>query len=191
MYTYIKRAIDIIFSLILLLLFLPIFLFIIIILRIKKVDKVLFVQKRSGINNSVFNIYKFTTISDGKKNDKFLKFLRKTGLDELPQLVNIFNGDMSFVGPRPWILEYSKNFTKKQKKRLNVLPGLTGYAQVSECRDIFDKINKDCYYVDHMSFWMDFKIILSTFRLIFSNSKKEITDIGITKEIELLKKQKK
>lgn len=191
MYTYIKRAIDIIFSLILLSLFLPIFLFIIIILRIKKVDKVLFVQKRSGINNSVFNIYKFTTISDGKKNDKFLKFLRKTGLDELPQLVNIFNGDMSFVGPRPWILEYSKNFTKKQKKRLNVLPGLTGYAQVSECKDIFDKINKDCYYVDHMSFWMDFKIILSTFRLIFSNSKKEITDIGITKEIELLKKQKK
>lgn len=191
MYTYIKRAIDIIFSLILLLLFLPLFLFIIVMLKIKKVDKVLFIQKRSGINNSVFNIYKFTTITDSKKSDKFLKFLRKTGLDELPQLINIFNGDMSFVGPRPWILEYSKNFTKKQKKRLNVLPGLTGYAQVSECKDIFDKIEKDCYYVDHMSFWMDFKIILSTIGLIFSNSKNEITEVGITQEIELLKKQKK
>ncbi len=191
MYIKLKRLIDIFFSVILLVLLFPAFLIIMLLLKVNRVGKVFFVQKRSGKNDNVFNIYKFTTIVEGEVNNKFCLFLRKTGLDELPQLLNILKGEMSFIGPRPWIIDYSKYFTNKQKKRLDVLPGLTGYAQVSNCKDVFEKIEKDCYYVDHVSFLFDLKIIFNTIKLIFSNSKNEITDVGIEKEIKMLKKNKK
>ena len=189
MYLKFKRLVDILFSMILLIILVPVFLLIIIGLKLNKVSSVLFIQERSGKDNKNFNIYKFRTIVDN--NNKFCKFLRLTGLDELPQLLNILKGEMSFIGPRPWVIEYSKYFNKKQMKRLNVSPGLTGYAQVSKCKDIFDKIEKDCYYVDNMSLVFDLKIIVQTFLLIFSNSKSEITTKGIEEEIKLLKKQKK
>lgn len=191
MYLKLKRALDIFFSFILLIVLVPLFLIIIILLKINRDGKVMFLQPRSGKNNKVFNIYKFRTIDDNNNSSRFCLFLRKTGFDELPQLFNILKGEMSFIGPRPWIVEYSKYFNKKQFKRLEVLPGLTGYAQIYNCKDVFEKINRDCYYVDNVSFLFDVKIIFNTFKLIFSNSKSEITEVGIEHEIELLKKQKR
>ena len=188
MYLKIKRIIDLFLAIILLVLLLPFFIIIIIGLKINKINKVIFIQKRSGINDTLFNIYKFRTIDDNNQN-KFCYFLRHTGLDELPQLLNIIKGEMSFVGPRPWIVEYSSNFTRKQKQRLNILPGITGLAQVSECRNIFEKIDKDIEYVNNVSFILDIKIVLKTFKVIFTNSKNEMSNIGIEDEIELLKKQ--
>ena len=186
----IKRILDIMLSIILLILLIPLFIIIIVGLKINKVEKVVFSQIRTGKDNKLFNIYKFRTIY-GKKENKFCSFLRRTGLDELPQLINILKGEMSFVGPRPWIVDYSKYFTKKQFKRLNVLPGLTGLAQVTNCKDIFDKINKDIQYINNISLSLDIKIILKTIKLVFMNNKKEINETGIEQEINLLKKQKR
>ena len=187
MYLGFKRIADILFVILSLILLSPFLLFIILILKMKKVNPIIYSQKRSGKNNFPFIIYKFKTMEDNKSLNKFCHFLRKTGLDELPQLINIIKGEMSFVGPRPWIVEYSLYFNNKQKKRLEVLPGLTGLAQVSDVTDIFDKIDKDCYYIQNMSFFLDFKIVLKTFKYLFT--KKKIDYVSVKDEIEMLKNQ--
>lgn len=189
MYLIIKKILDKLFAVLFLILLSPVFLLIIIVLKIKRVTPIFFIQERSGKNNTIFKIYKFKTIKDDGKIDRFSNFLRNTGLDEIPQFINILKGEMSFIGPRAWILDYSKNFNKKQMKRLNILPGITGYAQVSRCSDIFEKIDKDCYYVDHISFIFDLKIVFKTFITIFTKNKDKITEEGIKKEIKLLKKK--
>jgi undecaprenyl phosphate N,N'-diacetylbacillosamine 1-phosphate transferase len=166
----------------------PLFLLVALILKINKITPVIFIQKRSGKNNKTFNIYKFRTL-DSKRNSKFCLFLRKTGIDELPQLFNILFGEMSFIGPRPWILKYSEYFNDEQKVRLNVSPGLTGLAQINICNSVFEKIYYDIYYVKNISFILDLKIFIKTFLLIFTNSKKEITTLGIEQEINDLKNQ--
>ena len=187
MYLGFKRMADIIFAILLIILLSPFLLFIMIVLKIKKIKPIVYSQKRSGKNNSPFIIYKFKTMEGDKSLNVFCHSLRKTGLDELPQIINIIKGEMSFVGPRPWILEYSLYFNNKQEKRLDVLPGLTGLAQVSNVKDVFDKINKDCYYVENMSFFLDLKIILKTFKYVFTN--KKIDYVSIEDEIEMLKIQ--
>lgn len=186
MYLIIKRVIDIILALVFLIILIPLFIVIIIALKISGIDNLIFSQDRSGKNNIAFRIYKFKTI--GNKNNKFSNFLRKSGLDELPQLVNILKGDMSLVGPRPWILDYSKYFNEKEMKRLSVLPGLTGYAQISDCNNIFDKINKDLYYIEHISLAFDTKIFFKTIIYIFSKQKKDINNI--TEELNCLKRKR-
>ena len=190
MYRYVKRLLDFVISFILvIILLIPIFLICIIILLIDNQTPI-YIQIRTGKNGKDFKLLKFKSM----KNDNITKLgfiLRKTSIDELPQLFNILKGDMSFVGPRPWIIDYYKNMNKYQRKRVEVLPGLTGLAQVSGRNNIsiFKKIDLDIYYVENYSFKMDFNIFLKTLIVLFKN-----TDTGngkgIDKEIKELKKYK-
>ena len=133
-------------------------------------------------------------IYDKSKEDQLTKvgsFIRKTSLDELPQLFNILKGEMSFIGPRPWIVDYAKYFTEEQMRRLDVLPGITGLAQSSgrNAIGIIDRINLDVEYVDNVSMLLDIKIIFKTVIGIvkkegFSNTKSAIHD-----ELKLLEMQ--
>ena len=142
MYKYIKRIIDIILATILLILFMIPMIIITLCIKLDSKGPVLFKQKRTGYKGKEFTLYKFRSMSinndvlDFKKQNKITKvgsFLRKTSLDELPQFINILKGEMSFIGPRPWITEYARLFTEKQKRRLDVIPGITGLAQVNGC----------------------------------------------------------
>lgn len=185
-YLKVKKIFDMVFSIIFSIIFLPLLLLISIILFITH-RKIIFKQERSGLHNKSFIMYKFNTIDNGKI-DIFCKLLRITGLDELPQLFNIIKGDMSFIGPRAWVLDYSKYFNDYQLQRLNVLPGITGYSQVSGRYklNIFEKIEHDIYYVNNVSILFDIKVIIKTIFTIF-RSNSYIYDYQ--KEIDMLKKQ--
>lgn len=187
MYKYLKRVLDIIFSLILLIiLIIPIIIILIIIILFDKMNPI-YIQVRNGLYGKKFKLLKFRTMKNNNITN-LGKFLRKTSIDEIPQLLNILIGDMSFVGPRPWILDYYNNMNEYQRRRFNVLPGLTGYAQVNGRNNlsIFKKIDLDLYYVDNYSFNLDLNIIFKTIRVVISNN-----DIGngkgIKKEINELK----
>ena len=131
---------------------------------------VLFSQPRPGKDGKIFVLRKFRTMKTGKGSDEarltaWGKFLRKTTLDELPQLWNILKGDMSLVGPRPLLVEYLPLYSKEQARRHDVRPGLTGWAQVKGRNSLSweDKFRLDVWYVDNQSFWLDLKIIVLTF----------------------------
>ena len=117
------------------------------------------------------------------------KFIRKTSLDELPQLLNIIKGEMSFIGPRPWIPEYYDWFTDNQKRRADVLPGISGLAQVKGRNgiSIFKKVNYDLEYVENMSLALDVKIVMESIKTVLLESNAEITEQGIKQEILELK----
>lgn len=191
MYLKIKRSIDIIISIILLVILLPIYIIIGLILKLIGIKNIIFKQVRTGKDGKDFIIYKFTTMDENNNIPSFCMFLRKTGLDETPQLLNIIKGDMSIIGPRPWIVDYKKYFTKKQKRRLEVLPGLTGLAQTRNTETVLEKIDYDIYYVDHLSLKMDLYVFFSSFTWIFFCKKNEYSTSDIKEEIELLKKNKK
>ncbi|WP_325065002.1 sugar transferase [Paenilisteria weihenstephanensis] len=179
-----KRICDCIFSVMLLFIFALPMGIIALILKFVVGDRVIFRQKRVGLGNHIFEIYKFQTMRDLYDDDgcllpdeerlsKMGVWLRKTSLDELPQLVNILKGQMSFIGPRPLLVSYLERYTNYQKQRHNVLPGLSGYAQVNGRNAISweKKFEFDIYYVKHLSFYLDFKILLLTFRkVIFSEN---------------------
>lgn len=137
------------------------------------------------INNDVHNL---------KENDCITKIghiLRKTSLDELPQLINILKGEMSFIGPRPWITDYAKYFTTEQMRRLDVLPGITGLAQASgrNAISIIEKIDLDVEYVDNISFLLDLKIIFMTIGSIFNKKGNNSDKFAIQNELDVLKNQ--
>ena len=198
---YIKRILDVILSMILIIILSPLLLIISILIKIDSKGPVIFKQTRTGKNNKDFVLYKFRSMhanndfNNKTEEDKVTKIgniLRKTSLDELPQLFNIVKGEMSFIGPRPWVTEYAKYFTEEQRKRLEVLPGITGLAQCSGRNNltILDRINIDIQYVENISFILDLKIVFKTIKSVFkgegfSNSKSAIHD-----EIATLKKQK-
>lgn len=170
-----KRDFDIVFSLIsLIILAFPILL-IALLVRLTLGAPVLFNQSRPGLHSGPFTCYKFRTmldlrdkdgrlLPDEKRMTVFGKFMRKYSLDELPQLWNVLKGDMSFVGPRPLLMEYLNLYTKKQARRHEMRPGITGWAQVNGRNAISweDKLNLDIWYVDNQSFWLDLKIIWLT-----------------------------
>lgn len=173
--TYIKRPSDIILSGLALIILSPVFLVVAILVRFKLGSPVIFVQKRPGLNEKIFSMYKFRTMtSEIDKNGellpdeirltKFGKILRSTSLDELPELWNIFKGDMSIVGPRPLLVEYLSLYNEEQEKRHTVRPGLTGLAQVSGRNAISweEKFKIDCQYVSRVGAIMDTKIIGQT-----------------------------
>ena len=200
----IKRVCDLILALLLLVLaFIPM---IIVALCIKIEDggPIIYKSKRVGKNCKVFNVYKFrsmkvdrqelhSNLSHEQMVTKVGKVIRKTSLDELPQLINILKGEMSFIGPRPWIPEYYEWFTDEQKRRSNVLPGISGLAQVKGRNgiSIFKKIEYDLYYVEHISMWLDIKIVFETIVQVFKKTNAEISEQGIKEEISELKEQEK
>ena len=178
---FFKRLFDIIFSLILILLSFPLMIIIFFLVWIF-IGSPIFFQKRPGLNNKIFTLYKFKSLYDTKKNilenkrqNKFGNFLRKTGLDELPQLFNILENNMSFVGPRPLLVEYLNKYTNSQKKRHNVKPGITGLAQInpdpSGIKSWEKSIKLDTYYVKNISFYLDMKILFKTVILILFKKK--------------------
>ncbi len=202
LYMLFKRVFDIAVSLFFVILLSPIFVILTILIR-RDGGKAFFVQPRSGKNGQVFNLYKFRSmvpnndVNDKKTEDKITKigrFIRKTSLDELPQIFNVLKGEMSFIGPRPWIVEYAKYFTEEQKRRLNVLPGITGLAQASGRNDltILDRINYDLTYVNNISLYMDLKVIYKTVKSVFSKSEAYSNNkAAIHSEIDILKAQHK
>ena len=118
----------------------------------------------------------------------FCKWVRKAKLDEIPQIINILKGDMSFVGPRPWIVKYYENFTEEQKRRVDVCPGLTGLAQAKGRNNlnIFEKINYDIEYVDNQSFMMDVKVIFLTIKAVLTKDGAKSSKYGIKDDIDAL-----
>ncbi|EMF0082506.1 sugar transferase [Enterococcus hirae] len=175
-----KRAFDLFFSGLLLLLLAPLMLILAVCVRLKLGSPVIFKQTRPGKNERLFFMYKFRTMTDEKDQHgaylpdevrltKFGKLLRATSLDELPELWNIFKGEMSFVGPRPLLVEYLTPYNEEQRKRHNIRPGLTGLAQVSGRNAISweEKFTYDCLYVVSYSFGKDVWILLQTVLKVF------------------------
>ncbi|XMB66891.1 sugar transferase [Mycoplasmatota bacterium zrk1] len=181
MYKYIKRTIDLICSVILLILLLPLIIVLTLIGLFIIGRPVFFIQKRPGINGKIFEMIKFRTMnnkvdSNGELLDdkyrltRYGKFLRKTSLDELPELINVLRGDMSLVGPRPLLVKYLPLYNEEQFKRHNVRPGITGYSQVNGRNSITweDRFTHDLYYVENISFTLDIKILIKTVLRVIS-----------------------
>lgn len=176
---YIKRLLDMILSLIALIVLSPVFLIVAVLVRIKLGSPVIFHQKRPGYQEKIFKLCKFRTMTEAKDAEgnllpdaerltPFGNFLRKTSLDELPELWNILKGDMSIVGPRPLLVGYLPYYTKKEQLRHSVRPGLTGLAQVSGRNFIAwdERLAKDVEYVQNISFLMDIKILWKTVMVV-------------------------
>ena len=172
---FIKRPMDFIISLSALVILFPLLLLIALLVRIDLGSPVLFVQKRPGLHERLFDFYKFRTMThktdklgnllhDFARLTKFGKFLRSTSLDELPELFNILKGDMSLVGPRPLLIQYLPLYNDYQRKRHYVLPGLTGLAQVNGRNSITwrQKFYYDIHYASNLSFSLDWKVIILT-----------------------------
>ncbi|HMV08960.1 MAG TPA: sugar transferase [Cyclobacteriaceae bacterium] len=172
---FIKPFFDVLFSAAALFITLPITLFVFIGLFFANKGQSFFVQARPGLKGKTFYVIKFKTMTDERDasgnllpDEKRLKgvgkFVRKTSLDELPQLINVLKGDMSFVGPRPLLTEYLPLYDARQRRRHEVKPGITGWAQVNGRNAISweKKFEYDTWYVDHVSFFLDIKILLLT-----------------------------
>lgn len=197
---YIKRVFDFIIALLMIIVSSPIMLIIAIAIKLEDKGPVLFCQKRSGLHGKIFNMYKFRSMSvdndvhNFEKENEITKvgsFLRKTSLDELPNLFSILSGKMSLLGPRPWIEDYNKYFTDDQRRRLEVKPGVSGLAQVKNRNNfsIQEKIKWDIYYVDHLTFWMDVKVFFWTIMAVLSKEGAELPKSGIKNELDELKNQ--
>lgn len=172
---YFKRVFDIVLSGFALIILSPIFLITAILVKVKLGSPVIFTQKRPGKDEKIFKMYKFRSMTDERDNDgnllpdeirltKFGKLLRSTSLDELPELWNIFKGDMSIVGPRPLLIEYLPLYNKHQRRRHDVRPGLTGFAQVNGRNTLNweERFNLDVEYVEEITLFTDIQIILKT-----------------------------
>ncbi|HOA79939.1 MAG TPA: sugar transferase [Defluviitaleaceae bacterium] len=157
----------------------PVLLIIALLVRIKLGSPIIFKQKRPGLNEKIFTLYKFRSMTDEKDEKgellpdeirltKFGRFLRSTSLDELPELFNILKGDMSIIGPRPLLVQYLPLYNEHQKRRHEVRPGLSGWAQVNGRNAISweEKFDFDIEYVDHVSFILDCKIVFMTIKKV-------------------------
>lgn len=175
-----KRFADFFLAVIILLLLLPVFIVLSILVKTKLGSPILFTQIRPGLNGKPFKLLKFRSMTDSvddnglllpdeKRLTNFGKALRASSLDELPSLVNVIKGDMSFIGPRPLLMEYLPLYTAHQSRRHEVRPGITGWAQVNGRNAISweKKFEYDVWYVDNKSFWLDIKIIILTIKKVF------------------------
>jgi len=175
---FIKKIVDVIMSLILIIVLLPLFFVISLAIKFSSKGPILFKQERIGLDGRPFVLYKFRTMREGADKDtagKYItgneevltpvgKFLRRWALDELPQLFNVLKGDMSVVGPRPALPYQVERYNERQKKRLEMKPGLTGWAQVNGRNKLTwpERIEYDVCYVENWSLWLDFKILIMT-----------------------------
>lgn len=179
---YFKRLFDFFAALFGLLLLSPIFVLVMIGLYVANQGKPFFFQARPGKNERIFKIIKFKTMNDKKdaqgnllpdaeRLTKIGAFVRKTSLDEIPQLINVLKGDMSLIGPRPLLPQYLPLYSETQKRRHNVRPGITGWAQVNGRNAISwsKKFELDVEYVDNLSFMMDIKVFFTTFKKVFKS----------------------
>ncbi len=176
---YVKRSIDFILSLVAIIILSPVLAIVALLVRIKLGGPVIFKQRRPGLNEKIFTMYKFRTMTDERDTDgnlmpdevrltKFGKVLRSTSLDELPELFNILKGDMAIVGPRPLLVQYLPLYNEQQKKRHCVRPGITGYAQVNGRNSISweEKFDYDLIYINNISVLLDLKTIFQTFKIV-------------------------
>lgn len=195
---YIKRIIDFTLSFIALIILSPIFLIVSILVRIKLGTPVIFKQKRPGLNEKIFTLYKFRTMNDKKDENgnllpdserltKFGKILRSTSLDELPELINILKGDMSIIGPRPLLTRYMEYYTDEERKRHSVRPGLTGLAQ-SSGRNLLtweERFKLDIEYVNNITFSVDISILFKTIKKLFKTNEILTGDENIIKDLDV------
>ena len=186
----IKRLGDFLFALSLLLVLSPVFILVMILLLFANQGKAFFLQSRPGRHEKIFNIIKFKTMNDARDTENNLlpdsdrltpigKFVRRTSLDEIPQLINVLKGDMSLIGPRPLLIRYLPYYSEEEKRRHDVRPGITGLAQVSG-RNILnwdDRLALDVQYVDTISLGLDLKIFFLTIRNVIT-SKDIVVDAG-------------
>lgn len=177
----IKSLFDFLFALILVLILSPVLILISILVLIKLGNPIFFIQKRAGYKGKAFYLIKFRTmseindangksLSDEERITSFGNFLRSTSLDELPELLNVLKMEMSFVGPRPLLIEYIPLYSKEQMKRHNVKPGITGWAQVNGRNKITwdERFKLDLWYVENRYFWLDMKILFITLKKVIS-----------------------
>ena len=176
-----KRLMDLVLTVSALLLLWPFLIILAALVRSFLGSPILFRQERPGFRGKPFHLLKFRTMTDKRERNsgvllpdaerltKFGKFLRSTSLDELPELLNVLAGDMSLVGPRPLLMQYLPRYTREQMRRHEVLPGLTGWAQVNGRNSLSweEKFSFDLWYVDNMSFMLDAKILLLTVGRVF------------------------
>ena len=176
---FFKRLVDLLVALIIFTVLSPVFIIVVILLAFANSGKPFFFQRRPGKNERIFKVIKFKTMNDRKdKNGELLpdavrltaigSFIRKTSLDELPQLLNVIQGDRSLIGPRPLLVEYLPLYNEVQRHRHDVMPGITGWAQVNGRNAISwqQKFEYDVWYVNNISFALDFKIFFLTIRNI-------------------------
>ena len=179
---FIKRLLDILLSLLILVCFCWLYIILAILVRVKLGSPVLFKQPRPGKDEKIFNMYKFRTMTDEKDENgnllpdevrltAFGKKLRSTSLDELPEFFNILKGDMSFIGPRPLLVKYLPYYNERESLRHSVRPGLTGYAQAHGRNAISweKKFEYDVWYVEHLTFLTDIKVIIDTVKTVLSH----------------------
>lgn len=184
----IKRCFDILVSLVILVPFFPIWVILALLVKCTSPGPVFFLQDRPGLHRKIFKIYKFRTMRPGsekmvkgqevmKDDDRITpigKFLRRSKLDEIPQILNVLKGQMSLIGPRPERVASLEDYDDEISKRLNMLPGMTGLAQVSGniYLDLQDRYKLDVYYVEHFSLWLDIKILLRTVGVVLLGEEK-------------------
>ena len=192
---YFKRVLDIICGIVAIVVFWWLYLLLAILVRIKLGKPVLFVQERPGKNGKIFKLCKFRTMTDEKDENgkllpdmarltKFGKFLRNSSLDELPEVINILRGEMSIIGPRPLLIKYLPLYNEKQRRRHEVRPGMAGYAQTHgrNATSWEERFDMDVYYVDHITFLGDIKIIIDT---VLSVLKREGIDSSETSTVTM------
>ncbi len=190
-----KRAFDIVFSACWLVGFAPLMLIVAILVRLKLGSPVLFIQERPGLRAKPFRMVKFRTMNDARGPDgellpddqrltAFGRFLRATSLDEFPEMWNVLIGDMSVVGPRPLLMRYVARYDAFQARRMEVKPGVTGWAQINGRNPLTweDKFALDVWYVDHRSFWLDMRIVAKTFFRVFARTGIEAAKGGAVEE---------
>ena len=174
----IKTIFDKTLALLLIILFIPVYVTVSIAILVKMGRPILFKQLRPGLNDKIFSIYKFRTMNnnfhleDSERISAVGKFIRSTSIDELPQLFNVLKEEMSFVGPRPLLVEYLELYSDEHKRRHDVKPGITGWAQVNGRNAISweQKFEYDVWYVENQSFWLDMKILWLTFLKVVRRS---------------------
>ena len=195
-----KHTLDIIASIVIIIVVLPLGVMLAVLIKCTSRGPVFFIQERTGLRGEIFNMYKFRTMAHA--NDvrdmtqanlvtSLGRVMRVLSLDELPQMINILRGEMSFIGPRPWIPEYHLHMTSDQQKRVSVLPGITGLAQVHgrNSLSINQKLEYDLIYAKRISPREDAKIIFLTAKAVLAKSSHQLEKHGIHSEIELLKRQ--
>jgi len=190
-----KRAFDIGFSLGWLICFSPLLLVVALLVRLRLGSPVLFVQERPGLRAKPFRMVKFRTMNDARGPDgellpddqrltSFGRFLRATSLDEFPEMWNVLLGDMSVVGPRPLLMRYVPRYDAFQARRMEVRPGVTGWAQVNGRNSLSweEKFALDVWYVDNRTFWLDLKIVVRTFFKVFARTGINATNVATMEE---------